>query len=377
VITPPRTAGAVTRRRASLAAAVTAGGAMLLSAAPAFGAGTGSGATFPALVYRDWCQTVGCSYTAKGSTGGINDFIAGTVDFAGSDAVMTDAQVASLAQRRGGVRPIYLPTLLGAISVPTNTPAGRLRLDGKVLGEIFSGGITRWNDSRITRLNRGKRLPNAAITVCVRADGSGTSFGFSNYLAKVSPGYRSKVGGASQQPNWTAPVLVRQPGNPGVAQCIKDNANSIGYVDLGDAANAGLTGSVASIGKFERITVTVRRGNRRVTRVRTREAFTLPSPRTIALAGNVRRFDLANPFKLQFDLVNSSAPGAYPITITTFILAYSDYSQAGKAGSLGDVRAFLNHAYGPGQRTLGRFGFAPLPAPMLRAARAQAAALQR
>jgi phosphate transport system substrate-binding protein len=120
-------------RSSVAAAAVTAGGAILLSATPALGAGTGSGATFPALVDRDWCQQIGCSYTGVGSSAGIRAFTAGTVDFAGSDAVLTDGQRAALASRRGGVTPLYFPTLLGAISVPTNTSAGRLRLDGKVL----------------------------------------------------------------------------------------------------------------------------------------------------------------------------------------------------------------------------------------------------
>ncbi len=195
-------------------AALIASGAMAVGVAPAMGASIGSGATFPQLVYKDWCASQGCSYTGKGSSGGIRDFIAGTVDFAGSDAIMTPEQVADLAAKRGGVTPIYLPTLLGAISVPTNTTAGRLKLDGKVLGEIFSGGITKWNDSRITKLNAGKRLPNADITVCVRADGSGTSYGFSNYLTKVSTAYRTKVGGASQTPAWAAPRIIKGTGNP-------------------------------------------------------------------------------------------------------------------------------------------------------------------
>jgi phosphate transport system substrate-binding protein len=366
-------------KRATFAGAAVVGGAMLASAATALGASTGSGATFPQLAYKDWCQSSGiCSYTGKGSTGGIRDFIAGTVDFAGSDAIMTEGQVADLAARRGGVKPLYFPTLLGAIVVPTNVSGmdTRLKLDGKVLGEIYSGGITRWNDSRIRALNKGVRLPASDITVCVRADGSGTSFGFTNYLAKVSTAFRRKVGGASQQPNWTAPKLVKQPGNPGVAQCIRDNSNSIGYVDLGDASNAGLGARIAAIGKFERVKVTVRRGGRKVTRTRTREVFTLPSARTIAAAGNLKNFSLADPFKIQFNLVNSRAPGAYPITITTFVLAYSDYSSAGKSGSLDDIRRFLDYAYSTGQGRLGQFGFVSLPPDMLKAARAQRALLR-
>lgn len=357
--------------RNSVAAAVTAGGAVLLSAVPALGATTGSGATFPQLVYRDWCQTLGCSYQGKGSSGGIRDFIAGTVDFAGSDAIMTDSQVSDLAKQRGGTKPLYFPTLLGAISVPTNTSAGRLKLDGKVLGEIFSGGITKWNDKAIAALNAGKKLSSGDITVCVRQDGSGTSFGFSNYLSKTSPSFRTKVGGANQTPNWTAPKVIRGTGNPGVAQCVKDNADSIGYVDLGDAANAGLLDRVSAIGKLERLTV--KRGKKRITR--TREVFTLPSPATISAAGNLKTYDLTNPYRITYDLVNSAAPGAYPITITTFVLAYSDYSNAGKSGSLDDIKKFLDFAYGGGQSVLGKYGFAPLPAGLLNAGKAQRAKL--
>lgn len=338
---------------------VVAGGLALVAAAPAFAASSGSGATFPQLVYKDWCQQLGCSYTGKGSSGGIRDFIAGTVDFAGSDAVMTGDQTSSLSSQRGGVKALYFPTLLGAITVPTNTSAGRLRLDGPTLGDIFSGGITKWNDKRIAKLNPGKRLSSNPITVCVRADGSGTSFGFSLFLEKTSKSFKSKVGNASQTPNWTAPKLVKQPGNPGVAQCVKDNADSIGYVDLGDATNAGLTGNLAAIGKFEK------------TKKGTKQIFSLPSPKSITAAATLKKVDLSNPYGIQRALVASSAKGAYPITITTFVLAYSDYSSAGKSDSLGDIRNFLTYAYGAGQSRVGNYGFAPLPAPFLSAAKAQ------
>lgn len=371
-------------KRSTLASAALTGAVMMVAAASAAGAGTGSGASFPALVYTDWCQNIGCSYTSKGSSGGIQDFIAGTVDFAGSDAIMSSDQVSDLAAKRGGVSPLYFPTVLGAITVPTNTSAGRLRLDGKVLGEIFSGGITKWNDSRITRLNRGKSLPNADITVCVRSDGSGTSYGFTNYLNKVSLNFRKKVGAASQTPAWTAPRIVRGAKNPGVAQCIKDNSNSIGYVDLGDAQNAGLASNIAAIGKYERRTVRIKkrvkvRGKVVVKRVRvkrTKLVFSLPSVKTISAAGTLRSYNLSNPAKIQRDLVNSTATGAYPITITTFVLAYSSFAKAGKSGSIADTKAFLNYAYGAGQRNVTKFAFAPLPKGMLAAAKTRAAALK-
>lgn len=361
----------------SMRTSIAAGSLALVTAVPALASSNGSGATFPALVYRDWCQQLSCSYTGKGSSGGIRDFIAGTVDFAGSDAVMTSQQTSDLASQRGGVKALYFPTLLGAISIPTNTKAGRLRLDGPTLGDIFSGGITKWNDAKIRKLNPGKSLPSSDITVCVRADGSGTSFGFSLYLEKSSAAFKSKVGNASQTPNWTAPKLVKQPGNPGVAQCVKDNADSIGYVDLGDATNAGLSGNLAAIGKYEVVTKIVKKGKKRVRRTTRKEVFRLPSPASITAAATLKRVDLSNPYGIQRALVASSAKGAYPITITTFVLAYSDYSNAGKTASLGDIKNFLGYAYGAGQKSVQKYGFAPLPAPMLSAAKAQIASLQK
>lgn len=353
----------------SMLTSIAAGGVAVMAAVPALGATSGSGATFPALVYRDWCQQLGCSYTGKGSSGGIRDFIAGTVDFAGSDAIVTGDQNSSLASQRGGVKALYFPTLLGAITVPTNTST-RLRLDGPVLGQIFSGVITKWSDARIKKLNPGKPL-SGDITVCVRADGSGTSNGFSLYLEKTSSDFKSRVGNASQQPNWTAPKLVKQPGNPGVAQCIKDNPGAIGYVDLGDATNAGLSGKIAAIGKFQKVTRVVKRGGKRIKKTVSKEVFILPSPTTITAAAQQKRVDLSNPYGVQRSLVASSAPGAYPITITTFILAYSDYSSAGKSGSLDDIRKVLSYAYGAGQATVSKYGFAPLPSAFLNAGKAQ------
>ncbi len=355
--------------------AATIGGAALTMAATALGASTGSGASFPALVYSDWCRDSGlCSYTSKGSTGGINDFIAGSVDFAASDAPLTSSQNDQLAAKRGGVKALYFPTLLGAISVPVNAPGltKRLQLNGPTLADIFDGDITSWNDAKIKKDNPGVALPAQPITVCVRSDGSGTSFGFTTFLTKVSPSFGTKVG-ASQQPNWTAPKVVRGARNPGVAQCIKDNQFSIGYVDLGDATNAGLAPSIAKIGKTETITIT-RKGKRIK---KTKIVYSVPSGPGITKAGDGLKIDLARPDLLQFQLANSKAAGAYPITITTFMLAYSDYSTAGKGGSLGDVKSILGYAYGTGQGRVANFGFAPLPKALLDAGKAQIALLKQ
>lgn len=325
---------------------------------------TGAGATFPRIAYENWCRDSGlCSYQGVGSSRGIQSFTGGTVDIAGSDATLTDAQLADLASKRGGVKPLYFPTLLGAITVPVNIPGvvgNAMHLDGRVVADIFDGAVTTWNDRKITKTNPKLKLPAAPITVCVRSDGSGTSFGFSRYLTKVSPSFRSAVN-FGQTPPWKAPNLIKQPGNPGVASCVKSNPNSIGYVDLGDALNAGIATNVTSIGRTDVI-----RGKRLTRYIR-------PSVQTISAAGNLKTLKS----DLTIDFSASPATGAYPIVITTWILAYSDYGAAGKSSSLPDVKAFLNYAYSSAaQGKLPSLGFAPLPKPVVTAAKKQLALLK-
>jgi len=348
--------------RSAAIAGVAAGA--VLGAGTASAAITGAGATFPRIAYENWWRDSGlCSYQGVGSSRGIQSFIGGTVDIAGTDATLTDAQLADLTSRRGGVKPLYFPTLLGAITVPVNIPGvvgNAMRLDGRVVADIFAGAVTTWNDRKIAATNPKLKLPASPITVCVRSDGSGTSFGFSRYLTKVSPTFRSAVN-FGQTPAWKAPNLIKQPGNPGVANCVKSNPNSIGYVDLGDALNAGLATNVTSIGRSDVI-----RGKRRTRYIR-------PSVQSISAAGNLKTLKS----DLTIDFSASPAVGAYPIVITTWILAYSDYSAAGRTGSLPDVKAFLNYAYGSAaQGKLPSIGFAPLPKPVVNAAKKQLALLR-
>lgn len=336
-------------------------GATLALPALALGAVTGSGASFPATAYTQWCQESGlCSYTSKGSTGGINDLVNGVVDFAASDAPLTSQQLSDLSSKRGGVSPLYFPTLIGAITVDTNIDgvSKGINIDGKTLADVFRGAITNWGDARLRAANPGVKFPNANITICVRSDGSGTSYNFTNYLSKVNPSFRSSVG-ASQQPNWQSGV-VKAARNPGVAGCIKSNKNSIGYVDIADARDAGLTNFFAKIGKTE---VVKKKGKaKRVVR------YILPSPGSAAKAGNLKKI---KP-DLTLDLTASPIPGAYPITTTTWILAYSDYAKAGKGGAVGGVKAMLNYVYGTkAQGELQGLRFAKLPKPLLKAATAQ------
>ena len=347
--------------RKSLVAAV-AGGAMLAVPALASAATTGAGSSFAATAYTSWCQDSGlCSYTSKGSSGGINDLINGVVDWAGSDAPLTPEQSAALASKRGGATPLYFPTFLGAITVPTHIDgiSKGINIDGKVLADVFRGAITNWSDARIRKANPGVKFPNAPITLCVRSDGSGTSYGFTNYLSKVNPSFNSSIG-ASQTPNWPTSGVVKGPRNPGVAACIKANSNSIGYVDISDARDAGLTGVFSKIGKSEVVKV----GKKNVRKT----VYILPSRGSAQKAGNLTKI---KP-DLTVSLTASPAKGAYPITIATWIVTYNNYGAAGKAGSLADVKQVLNYAYSASaQAGLVNLRFTPLSAPLLAAGKAQ------
>lgn len=347
-------------RTLRIAAVAAVGVGSLAVTATALGKATGSGATFPNVAYQKWCGESGvCSYTGKGSSGGIRDLTNKTVDFAGSDAVLTSSQLAAIG---GTVK--YFPTLLGAISVPVNIPGvtgNRMKLDGRTLGDIFSGTVTTWNSGAIKKLNPKLKLPASPITLCVRSDGSGTSYGFSNYLSKVSSNYRSKVGYGSQTPNWQG-TLVKQPGNPGVANCVKSTTNSIGYVDLADSLRAGLQTNVTAIGKSEIVKKKVKGKTRTVRKT----VYVLPSSKTISAAGNVKTIKPT----LDIDFSASSAPGAYPIVITTWVLAVP-----GRPANP-EVKNVLNYFYSSAaQAQLPSLGFAPLPAKLRTAALRAAAAL--
>lgn len=325
-------------RTLRIAAVAAVAGCSLVGAASAFGATTGSGATFPSIPYQQWCSdSTLCSYTAKGSGGGIKDLTKKVVDWAGSDAPLNEGELAAIG---GSVK--YFPTLLGAITVPINISGvvgNKVKLDGKTVADIFDGDITAWNDSRITKGNKNIKFPAAPIVVCVRSDSSGTSFGFSRYLGKVSKAFSAKVGGGgSKTPNWLAPNLAKGPGNAGVAQCVATTNNSIGYVDLGDAIGSGLQKNIAAIGKNGK--------------------YVLPTAESIMAAGNIKAS--AVKADLTVDLSASPAKGAYPITITTWVLIVPGRDTNGEA--LDVVKYFLGTK---AQAQLTGLGFAPL-SPVLR-----------
>jgi len=205
--------------------AVAQGGTVLLNAA---------GATFPYPIYSKWFDVyhnahsnVQINYQSIGSGGGIRQLLAGTVDFGASDGPMSDEQ---LGQAKFKI--LHFPTVLGAV-VPTYNIAGvsgELNFTQKSLAGIYLGTITKWNDPEIAKANSGVKLPDAEIVVIHRSDGSGTSYIWTDFLAKVSEDWKKKVGNAATSVNW--PVGLGGKGNEGVTGLVKQTPNAIGYIEL-------------------------------------------------------------------------------------------------------------------------------------------------
>ncbi|MEO5826568.1 MAG: phosphate ABC transporter substrate-binding protein PstS [Gemmatimonadales bacterium] len=192
---------------------------------------TGAGATFPYPVYSKWFHAFNLAtghqvnYQSVGSGAGVKQFVENTVDFGATDGPMTDEEIAAV-----GGKVLHIPTVIGAVALTWNLPGvTALRLDGPAVADIFQGRITKWNDPRLVALNPGTTLPNRELIVVHRSDGSGTSFIFTDYLAKVSPAWKSSIG-AGKSVAW--PVGLGGKGNEGVTQQIKQVEGSLGYVEL-------------------------------------------------------------------------------------------------------------------------------------------------
>src|ERR1051325_4664991 len=193
----------------------------------------GAGATFPYPIYSKWFDAyaqqhpnVKINYQSIGSGGGIKQLAAGTVFFGATDAPMTDQQ---LAAANGAV--LHFPTVLGAVVPIYNVPGVKdpIRFTGPLLADIYLGKIKKWNDPAIAKANPGAALPNIDIVVVHRSDGSGTTFIFCDFLSKVSPEYKAKIG-ANTSVNWPAGVGAK--GNEGVSGLVRQTPGAIGYVEL-------------------------------------------------------------------------------------------------------------------------------------------------
>ena len=299
---------------------------------------TGAGATFPYPIYSKWISDystkagIKINYQAIGSGGGIRQLSEGTVDFAGSDAPMTDDE---MAKAKGGPI-IHIPTVLGAVVITYNVPdlTQPLNLGGDVVGDIFLGKITKWNDSRIASLNPGAKLPAKDILVVHRAEASGTTYIFSDYLTAVSPAWASGPG-KGKELKW--PVGLGGKGNDGVSGQVKQTPGTIGYVELAYANQNKLP--VARIknaaGQFVGPTI---------------ESI------TAAAASAVEKLPPNTDYRVS--IVNAPGGAAYPISSFTWLLMYERQTDATKARKLVD---FLRWALTEGEGSAAALDYAPLP----------------
>ena len=294
----------------------------------------GAGATFPAPLYERYAREVGkkvpglrLNYQGIGSGGGVNQFIAGTVDFGASDRAMTDAEIGKV---RNGV--ILVPTAGGAVSVVYNLPGvNNLKLSRKTLPAIFSGQITSWNDPQIKADNPGVNLPSTPIKAVVRADGSGTTFIFTNHLSTISAYFKGRIG-AGQAPKWTLSNVLRGKGNPGVANLVSRTQGALGYVE--DA--------YAKANKLKVAQVQNKQGQ-----------FLAPS----LAASNQALSGVTFPANNRV-FVGDPASG-YPIVGLTWIMIYQKYSSPAKADA---VRKFVNFVLTDGQQYNDDLNYTSIPA---------------
>jgi phosphate transport system substrate-binding protein len=295
-----------------------------------------AGATFPAVIYQKWFDEyhklhpdVQINYQSIGSGGGIAQLTAGTVDFGASDMPMTDEQISKLT-----VKPLHFPSVLGGV-VPTYNIAGvtqDVKFTAETLSGIFLGAITKWDDARLAKDNPGVKFPSADIQVVHRSDGSGTTFVFTDYLSKVSPEWKSKVG-ANTSVNW--PVGLGGKGNEGVAGTVKETPNSIGYVELIYAVqNKMAYGSVKNAS-----------GN-----------FVKADFNTVTEAAAAAAKNMPDDFRVS--ITNAEGKNAYPISTFTWLLIPSRISDAAKAKT---IKGFLQWMLADGQKYAAGLSYASLP----------------
>jgi phosphate transport system substrate-binding protein len=302
---------------------------------------TGAGATFPNPIYTKWFDTyakatgVRINYQSIGSGGGIRQFTEGTVDFGATDGPMTDQQIQAV---QGNV--VHIPTVIGAVVLTYNLPgvgSAKLRLDAPTIADIFLGRLTKWNDQRIASLNPGVKLPEQDIIVVHRSDGSGTTYVFVDYLSKVSPAWKEKVGTATSV-NW--PVGLGGKGNEGVTQQVKQTEGAIGYVELIYAMSNNLPYAIVKNAA----------GN-----------FIEPNLQTSTAAAAGVNLPPDTDFRVS--ITNSSGPNAYPITSFTWLLIRKEGQDPAKARTIWNFVRWMSEA--EAQRLAADLHYAPLPMPVI------------
>jgi phosphate transport system substrate-binding protein len=293
---------------------------------------TGAGATFPAPLYAKWADAYNkatglkINYQSVGSGAGLRQIRGKTVDFGASDMPLSDADLA-----KDGL--VQFPTVIGGVVPVVNVrgiTAGQLRLTGQVLGDIYLGKVTRWNDPAITALNPGVPLPDAAIAPVRRADGSGTTFIFTNYLSKVNAEWKSRVGEGTAV-NW--PTGAGGKGNEGVAAFVQRLPNSIGYVEY----------SYAVSNRMASVQMRNQAGN-----------FVKPDD------DNFKAAAAGADWSRSFNQILTNQPGAqaWPITGATFIMMHT---RQDKPASASASLKFFEWAFNNGDAMATELQYVPLP----------------
>ena len=315
----------------AIAVAAQPAGTILLNAA---------GATFPYPIYSKWFDVyhqkdpnVQINYQSIGSGGGIRQLLAGTVDFGASDGPMTDDQL-----KEAKFKILHFPTVLGAVIPIYNVSgvSGELNFTQKALAGIYLGTITKWNDPEIAKANSGVNLPASDIVVVHRADGSGTSYIWTDFLSKVSDDWKNKVGkGTSVQ--W--PAGLGGKGNEGVAGLVKQTPGSVGYVELIYAVQNGITfGKVQnSSGKFVKADLA-----------------------SVTAAAAAAAKDMPDDFRVS--ITNQPGPTVYPVSSFTWLLIPAQISDATKRDA---IKGFLKWMLTDGQGYNEGLAYARLPKPVI------------
>ena len=295
-----------------------------------------AGATFPDPIYEKWFSeynklhpSVKINYQPIGSGGGIRQLTEGTVDFGASDMPMKDPDIAAMK-----IHPLHFPTVLGGIVMIYNVPGVTqdLKFTGELIADIYLGRVTKWNDPRIAKENPGVKLPKDDVVVVHRAEASGTTFVFCDYLSKVSPDWKSKVG-ADANVKW--PTGTGQPKNDGVAGLVRQTPGAIGYVELIYALQNKIP-----YGQLKNAA----------------GVYLKPTLDSVTAAAASVAKNMPADFRVS--ITNEPGKAAYPISTFTWMLIPSEIKDPAKKKAITD---FLGWMLTDGQKYCAELGYAPLP----------------
>lgn len=295
---------------------------------------SGAGASFPAPLYQRWFSdfnktnpSVTVSYQSVGSGAGVKQFIAGTVDFGASDVAMKDEEIKQVPKGA-----LLLPMTAGSIVLAYNLPDLKtpLKLSRVAMADIFLGKIKKWNDPAIAKANPDAKLPDSAIGIVYRSDGSGTTSVFTKYLSAISADWKTKVGNGKTV-NWPSGTGAK--GNEGITAQVQQNKGSLGYVEYGYAKQNGLTFAALE--------------NKAGSFVEPSDTSAQATLATVKLPENLRAF-----------ITDPEGKDAYPIVTYSWLLAYKTYTDANKVKAL---KAIVDYGLTEGQKVSPELGYVALP----------------